>query len=434
MRIVRRIHVFLIIVSLLGGASLSGARADAPDRKHDAIFRKAIQLETDQPDKALNEYNSVKGDRSQSREIQAEALLRGALLGYNGLLRAPDQSMSPDARAQRQEVLLDVARKSHDAVKSLMQDFADTEAGRAAATQRYGKDGRLDLKLALETEIDARNSHSFNYQLVNSLVRATGSVPAFSYWFALILIAVIVKGLTFPLTLRMYKSQREMQRIQPHMKALQEKYKNDKVAQQQKMMELYKEHGVNPMASCFPMLIQLPFMIWVYNTIRLYEYHFAKGTFLWIGPSLGHRFPGLIAANLAQFDVLLLVLYAGSNYLTMKLTPATDPTQAAQQKQMSIMMTVMMFYMFWMYKWSGAFILYWLALNAISAVQQYVYIYKPNRHGAAGGVSVLPAEPRQLKSAANGAAERSAPVPERPTTPVPNSTMRPRPRRKNKNR
>jgi YidC/Oxa1 family membrane protein insertase len=176
----------------------------------------------------------------------------------------------------------------------------------------------------------------------------------------------------------MYKSQREMQRIQPQLKALQDKYKDDKVVMNEKVMAFYKEHGVNPFASCFPMLIQLPFLWWVYATIRAYEFHFVNGKFLWIGSSLAHQFPGIVAGNLGQFDVPLLCLYAGSNYLTMKLTPATDPQAAQTQKQTSIMMTVMMFWMFMMYKWSAAFIFYWLVINAISA-------YRRGRRGDTAG-------------------------------------------------
>ena len=56
-------------------------------------------------------------------------------------------------------------------------------------------------------------------------------------------------------------------------------------------MAAYKEHGVNPLASCLPMVVQMPFLFWIYNTIRLYEFHFTHGTFLWIGSALSHKYP-----------------------------------------------------------------------------------------------------------------------------------------------
>ena len=178
----------------------------------------------------------------------------------------------------------------------------------------------------------------------------------------------------------MYKSQREMQRIQPILKKLQEDYK-DKTPQERNeaVMAAYKEHGVNPFASCLPSIIQLPFLWMVYGMIRQYEFHFSNGHFLWINPILHNQYPAYIAANMGQFDALLLGLYALSNYLTMRLMPPSDPQAAEQQKVMSVMMTVVLLVMFLQYKWSAAFMFYWLILNFISAWQQYTYIYKPNK-------------------------------------------------------
>jgi YidC/Oxa1 family membrane protein insertase len=224
----------------------------------------------------------------------------------------------------------------------------------------------------------------------------------------------------------MYKSQREMQRLQPALKALQEKYKGNSQELQQKLMEFYKEHGVNPFASCLPLLIQMPFMIWVYNTIRLYEFHFVNGKFLWIGSSLAHSFPGNVAENLGKFDFPLLVLYTLSMYLTMKLTPATDPQAAQQQQTMSVMTTGMMFFMFMKYQWSAAFIFYWLILNILSAWQSYHFVYKPNKNKPVGGDPVLVMDHGHLVEKNNGTGTLAA---EGPAPTAGGSTPR-RPRRK----
>ena len=292
-----------------------------------------------------------------------------------------------------------------------------------------GKTSKRAARRISKTAIGGRKSiieisQSIQYQVVDKLVRLTGANPNFSYWFALIIIALVVKTITFPLTLKTYKSQREMQRVQPMMKALQEKYKG-KPELNEKMMEFYKEHKVNPFASCVPMIIQIPFMYYVYNMIRLYEYHFSHGKFLWIGSGLSHQYSQYLATDLAKFDIPLLVIYALSNYLTMKLNPTPDPAQAQQQKTTSLMMTVMFFFMFMKYQWSAAFIFYWLILNFISAFQQYNYIFKPNqiKAEASGNIIAAASGPTPSRSAGGTLAEA------RPVTPIPGGTgVRPRPK------
>lgn len=419
----------------------------SPNPKYDAVFAKVKGMEeTALSRDVLNEYASLKKEyANKDPEIAAEALWRGVLYASDpnrygrGDLRQlrKDLQVEPDAMPEQvkdriKALAIEGDTQAHTSIKQLFQEFPNSVAAQVARRKIYSG---VDFQTMLEQRMDHRNSANATYKLVDSLVAMTGRNPAFSYWFALALIAIIVKLITMPLTLKMYKSQREMQRIQPLMKDLQEQYKG-KPELNQKMMDFYKEHGVSPFASCFPMLIQIPFMIWVYNMIRQYEYHFAYGHFLWIGAPISHRYPQFLAGNLAQFDMVLLVVYSLSTYLTTKLTPAADPASAQQQKTMSIMMTGMMFYMFMLYKWSSAFMFYWLVLNLISAYQQYYYIYKgnintlvspppgkgavksPYNNGASGGTGSKPQN--------NGATPAGRPV----TTPAGADAMRPRPRRK----
>lgn len=419
MKIALRLSTFLTVLALVGCLTVGPVWAQIPNPQYDSLFAKALTLEGTQPDKAFEEYTRVK-DESKDREVQAEALLRAALFASS-----PRFSNNEELRAQGEQ-------KAHESYKFLQQHLGDTAAAKFAREQ--------GLQTELEKRIDKYNSQYFSYQMVDKLVALTGRFPAFSYWFALFLIAVIVKTLTFPLTLKMYKSQREMQRIQPILKELQEQYKDDKVTLNTKVMEAYKEHGINPLASCFPLIIQLPFLFWVYNTIRLYELHFANGGFFWIGSSLATQYPEYVAANLGQFDLVLLAIYAASNYLTMRLTPASDPQAAQMQKTTAIVMTFMMFYICMTSRWSAAFIFYWLVLNFISTYQQYKYIYLPNKNGSALEVLPAPAKgPAARASTVNAGAGNgpgvhgntgSAVAKPQTLTPVPNEGIRPRPKRK----
>lgn len=419
--------VLMTLFSIIGGTAL----AQIPNPQNDGAFANPTRLQTDAPTQAMDSYFKIKNEqRGTNRELAAESLVRAMQFGVKVL--DPQQSAPPSdlERVRREEIQSIVGDRAHEATKQLVQELADTKAAKFALDS--------GLKTTLEERLDKRNSSVASYKIIDTMVAATGRIPAFSYWFALLVIAVLVKAITFPLTLKMYKSQREMQKIQPLMKEIQEKYKG-KPEMNEKVMALYKEHGVNPFATCLPMLVQLPFLWWVYNMIRLYEFHFQNGKFLWIGSEFAKNYPGMLGTNLGTFDIILTSVYALSNYLTMKLTPPSDPAMAQQQKTMSVMMTAMMFYFFLIYKWASAFTFYWLCLNFISTFQQYKYIYLPNKGvGKTGEAEII--LPSDSKTSSNGSSGSSGSNGNRarsngkgtPTrvTPVPNSGMRAKPYRK----
>ena len=352
-----------------------------------------------------------------------------------------DPTLSTAAKTERESIQNQVGDKANQAAKELDEKFRDTPTGAAALAPDASGQNLHDL---LKHRIDMRNSHLTGYKIIDGVVHLTGANSQISYWFALLLIAVFVKAVTMPITLKMYKSQREMQKIQPLLKKMQEEMK-DKTPQERSeaQMALFKEHGVNPLASCLPSLIQLPFLWAVYGMIRQYEFHFSNGHFLWINSALHMQYPAYVAGNMAQFDVPLLILYALSNYFTMRLMPPTDPAAAEQQKVMSVMMTFVLLFMFLQYKWTAAFMFYWLILNFISAWQQYTYIYKPNKMRLSQAISfgdnsiVDTPTSGSGKPASNGGkpqSQNNGAKPTRPATPAPETgpnTNRPRPRRKN---
>ena len=102
-------------------------------------------------------------------------------------------------------------------------------------------------------------------KLLKILSGATGS-----YGLGIILLTVIVRMAMWPLGVSQQRSMRTMQMLQPKMKAIQERYKNDPQMMQKKMMDFYKEHKFNPMAGCFPLLIQMPIFILLYSYLLLY--------------------------------------------------------------------------------------------------------------------------------------------------------------------
>lgn len=225
----------------------------------------------------------------------------------------------------------------------------------------------------LGKRIDSINSKEPYYKFIDWFVGLTGHKP-YSYWIALLLISVVVRLVLTPLTLKQYRSMREMQRLQPLLKELQAKYKGDKQVLGQKTLELYKEHGANPASSCLPMLFQLPIFWAMYHAVWMYQYRFAGGTFAWIGTDLSHHYPQYLASNLSQQDIPLLLLYSVSMYLTQRMMPAADPSQAEMQRTSALMTSVFFFILFQNYHFPSAFVLYWLISNILGTATQLYFM------------------------------------------------------------
>jgi len=204
-----------------------------------------------------------------------------------------------------------------------------------------------------------------------------------SYGFDMILLALVVRLALFPLAQQQFKSMAEMQKVQPLLKALQAQHKGKPQELQAATMALYKEHGVNPLAGCFPMLIQLPILLGLFYAINSQLKEFASASFLWIGSPLSVHFPQVFATSLAVLDMPLFVLYVVSMYISVRYgsPPSSDPQQAQTQKIMAIVSPAMIAYFGFRYHWASALLIYWLMLNVLTMAQQF-YMYR--RYGLIG--------------------------------------------------
>lgn len=262
----------------------------------------------------------------------------------------------------------------------------------------------------LNKTTDAKNRSHPLYKFMDFFVALTGRNPAFSYFIALVLVTLIFKLMVTPLTHAQFRSMREMQKLQPLLKELQEKYKGDQKKIGEETMALYKEHGVNPFSSCLPLLVQMPVLYMLYWMVRLYQYQFVQAHFLWIGSGLANKYPGIIGANLSQPDIPLLVIYSISMIISQKMT-IMDPSQAQQQKMMAYTMPILMAFIFRTFP--SAFMLYWLVFNVISTTQQYFIMKQPLPEKAvakAGGESTEPPVKlaEELQKASAGRPSQSA--------------------------
>ncbi|MDT8903965.1 YidC/Oxa1 family membrane protein insertase [Anaeroselena agilis] len=181
-----------------------------------------------------------------------------------------------------------------------------------------------------------------------------------NYGVAIILLTVAIKVLLFPLTVKQVKSMRVMKELGPQMKGLQEKHKDDKLKLQKEIADLYKKAGVNPLAGCLPLLIQMPFLTGIFFTIRDTSY-VGQPSFLWI-------------SNLAGSDpfYILPVLAAITTFVSSQQTMA-DST--AQNRMMLLAMPL--FIGFMTLRFPAGLGLYWVVSNLVQIVQQWFLYRKP---------------------------------------------------------
>ncbi len=180
-----------------------------------------------------------------------------------------------------------------------------------------------------------------------------------NYGIAIIIITIILKAFFFPLTHKSYKSMKGMQKIQPEMMKLREKHKDDKDAMNKAVMELYREHKVNPMGGCLPMVVQIPVFFALYKSLMFSIELRHAPFFFWI-------------TDLADKDPYYVtpVIMGITMFVQQKMTPSNmDP----MQQKMMLALPVVFTFMF--LSFPSGLVLYWLVNNVLTIGQQ-MYINK----------------------------------------------------------
>lgn len=187
-----------------------------------------------------------------------------------------------------------------------------------------------------------------------------------SYVLAILLLTVIVRTLILPLTLKQYRSSKAMQALQPEIAELRKKHKDNPQKQQEEMMKLYQTNGVNPMAGCLPLIVQMPIFIALYNAIY------------WNGDI---RLSTLFNLSLGEPSpwFFLPILAAITTFVQTKMM---QKTQQQQMPGMSIIMTIFPVLIFVMsLSFPMALPLYWVFSNCYTIVQNYFLYVRPAQKG-----------------------------------------------------
>jgi YidC/Oxa1 family membrane protein insertase len=191
-----------------------------------------------------------------------------------------------------------------------------------------------------------------------------------NYGFAIVFLTVITKVLFFPLTLKSMSSMKSMQALQPQVNALRAKHKADPQKAQREMMELYREHGVNPLGGCLPMVVQIPIFYALYDALSV-SVALQGAPFIYLGtlpswvPFLGSECVWICDLAKADPTYVLPILMGASMFIQQKMTPTMgDPRQAKMMLMMPILFTFMFLSL------QSGLVLYWTLSNVLQIAQQ----------------------------------------------------------------
>lgn len=215
-----------------------------------------------------------------------------------------------------------------------------------------------------------------------------------SFGLAIIVFTVLIRLAMLPLSIQQLRSSRQMQRLQPLLGELQRKYARERAKLAEEQMRLYREHGINPMAGCLPMLLQMPIWFGLYQALfNLSGDQAIAGAFLWV-PNLAATpapFTDILNAPwqwvVGNWWSLPLALFTGATQWVLQkmMTPTShDPQQQALAGAMNLMPVMFMFFAFSV---PHGLVLYWATSNVVSLVQQYFFTgwggLRPSAAGAA---------------------------------------------------
>jgi len=246
--------------------------------------------------------------------------------------------------------------------------FAGAKQGRLI--QAYAEEYKIDR---FENLIDWGWFHFITKPLFQLLVYINDMVGNFGV--AILIATVLIKLVLFPLANKSYKSMAMMKKVQPEMEKIRKRYGDDKMKQQQALMDLYKKEKINPLSGCWPILVQIPIFFALYKVLYVTIEMRHAPFFGWIhdlsapDPTSIFNLFGLIPIDLPQFLMLGIwpIIMGLTMFVQMKLNPApTDPVQAKIFTYMPIVFT------FILAGFSSGLVIYWAWNNFLSIIQQYV--------------------------------------------------------------
>jgi YidC/Oxa1 family membrane protein insertase len=211
------------------------------------------------------------------------------------------------------------------------------------------------------------------FDLLVKLFHAVGN-----FGLAIVCLTLIVRAIMFPIAQKQFQSMAAMRKLQPKMKAVQERFKDDKQRQQQEILKLYQQEKVNPAAGCLPIVLQIPVFYALYKTLLVSVEMRHQPFILWIkdlsapDPLTPVNLFGLLHFSPPAFLAIgvLPILVGATQWLSMKLNP--QPMDPAQAQMFAIMPW---FLVFIMAPFAAGLQLYWMTNNVLTIAQQW-WLYR----------------------------------------------------------
>jgi len=375
-------YMFTITQKLANGAA--GAVAARP---YGLVSREGVSRD---PYSWTNRVGAISKIDSRSVDFVKEADLDGAgqagvrFSSTGGWLGFSDKywltALIPDPKATMEAGFLSTAPKIYQAVQTGKPVVI--APGKAIAVSQHFFAGAKEVKLLDDYEqrlgVDQfgraidwgwfRVLEKPIFWVLDQVFKFVGN-----FGVAIIILTFLVRGLMFPIAQKQFRSMAGMRRVQPKMKELQERHKDDKPRLQQEMLKLYQEEKVNPLAGCLPILVQIPVFYALYKVLMVTIEMRHQPFILWIrdlsAPDPLHilNLFGLLDFTPPAFlGIGVLALLLGvSMWLQFRLNP--QPMEAAQQQVMSLMPWIMMFVMA---PFAAGLLVYWITSNFLTIAQQ----------------------------------------------------------------
>ena len=205
---------------------------------------------------------------------------------------------------------------------------------------------------------------------------ATVTLGIPSYALAILFFTLLLKLILYPLTYKQMYSMKKMQEIQPEVKALQEKHKKNPEKANKEVMELYKTRGVNPMAGCLPLLLQMPILIALFQALREFQYSDLGSGLLWI-PHLKNPDP---------YYIIPILVAIATFFQTKLTTPDTGGDSASSSTNKMMLYFMPLFIGYVSLKFPAGLGLYWIFFGVFGTVQQlYINRKTDMQKGEEGG-------------------------------------------------
>ena len=226
--------------------------------------------------------------------------------------------------------------------------------------------------------------------------------PVHDWGMAIILLTIVFRLLIMPLMLSQTKSSFQMQKVQPRLKEIQDRFKDDPVRMQEETQKLYADAKFNPLAGCVPMLIQMPIFIALFQVLRNIQNYlpqYDSFTFYNIVPDLLATPAEMMEQGITAFIPygVLIVIFVGATFLPMLLQQKTnkDSKQRNQMYMMSIIMSVMMLFVSW--SSPAGVLLFWGVSGIIATITQQTYMHHLRKQSESEEMEQIEIQPVQVE-------------------------------------